>query len=392
MYFIHRLLQYLRNDKYAVYLIYILLFQIILFYFVSWVGMGYIPIVPSYFNSVYHFIQDPRTYGLPANALYVVFPSDAQIYLKIATHGYRDTFFLTWFPGYPFFVWLFNLAIQNIKISALLVSNLAASTAFIFLYRLLHKQYDSAIAFQAVVLLSFFPYSFYFHTGHSEGLFFLWTVLAFYYWDRKKYLAGGVISVLATLTRPFGIIIPLVFFIDFLHQLIKKTKMGIGEGLGIIASLFLSPAALLIYGYFNFMLTGDFLFWLHNRALLSVSGQVLNFNIFSLSVRHLGQALYAELITFFSGLLILIAAAIYRVNKNYGYMLFGIFLSLVPILMNNLLGYGRFLTAGFPLALFLVLLLRKFRWYRRIYLVLILFFILNFIILSIYSANWYFVA
>jgi len=81
---------------------------------------------------------------------------DSPHYLDIAEKGYTDVgesrLFIVFFPLYPFLIWLFAIILENYKLSALVVSNLAYVIACFYLYRLALKDYTNEIALRSVFL------------------------------------------------------------------------------------------------------------------------------------------------------------------------------------------------------------------------------------------------
>jgi Gpi18-like mannosyltransferase len=378
----------IEKDKYPIYLLIIFVIQFVLFLAATY-GGSFLMAINAEYNVCYHFFTDPRLYHSLPSLLDLLFPSDAQIYLRLAQNGYNSSFFLCWFPFFPIMIWMFNLIIHDLRISSLFVSNIATLTALFFLYYLLKKQYSPLIAFRTVLLLLVFPYSLYLHTGHSESIFLLLAVLSFFFWEKKNIYLTSLFSMLASITRPYGIVLFILFLFFYIKEFVLKKQYTI---LHIVSLLFI-PIGLLAYSLYNRNLTGDFLFWMHNRAHLGQGGEPSFMNILKLNIGGVGHPLINEIILLFFVAFVLIYYFFFkRIKLNFIYWIYTFLLAIVPLVMNNLIGYGRFLTGAFPLFLFIVLYLNKNKITTVLYYLLVFLLLLGQMVLSIYSTNWYFIA
>ena len=313
------------------------------------------PLSPEY-GWIWKYFLDPRITGHQPHVLDLLFPSDAQIYLKIAKDWYQTPFFLTWLPLYPFVVRAFDYLIHNIRISALVVSNLSFYLSLLMILVMTKRHFGSKTAWIAVTLMLFFPYSLYLHTGHSESIFLLMTVLAFFFFEKRNYLAMATFASLACIARPYGIIVVIAIAVSFIIEICKGK---FNKGMILVV---LSPVSLFLFSRFNYKMTGDWLYWIHRRSELSVGGSISLQNFWHLNLESASRHLTVELVTFFIFLIIILASAFHKEtrNKYYNYWLFAFFLIIVPLAMNNLIGYGRYVAAAFPIfVLFAIFIQRK---------------------------------
>jgi hypothetical protein len=112
---------------------------------------------------------------------------DAGWYRHIAAHGYvaepvgppgqRN---LAFYPLYPFVMRLVSLTGLDPLAAGILVSNLAMLVALVLVHRMASARFGADAAFRCVVLLSIFPYAFYFSAVYSESLFVLLAVASLY--------------------------------------------------------------------------------------------------------------------------------------------------------------------------------------------------------------------
>jgi len=148
---------------------------------------------------------------------------DSPSYLDIAENGYRGFGDEMWvriafFPLYPFFIRLFALVLNNYKLSALVVSNLAYAVTCFFLYKLVFKRYGKDTAVRSVFYMSIFPSAYFFHAGYTESLFLALTIGSFYYARDSRWLVAGIFGMLATATRITGIFLLPALLVEYLSQ------------------------------------------------------------------------------------------------------------------------------------------------------------------------------
>lgn len=154
---------------------------------------------------------------------------DSGWYKDIATQGYtnipisaeemqgqRDTVF---FPLYPILVRAMTTLVQDTFLAGLLISNIAFLVALILLFRLVSNHYGPEVARRSIILLSVYPFSFYFGTMYTESLFLLAVVCAFYYGERGHWLKAGLSAAAAGATRSIGFITIIALAILYLEQI-----------------------------------------------------------------------------------------------------------------------------------------------------------------------------
>ena len=137
---------------------------------------------------------------------------DAGWYRHIATHGYvaepvgppgqRN---LPFYPVYPLTMRLVSLTGLDPLAAGILVSNLAFLVALVLVYRMARARFGADAAFRCVVLLSIFPYAFFFSAVYSESLFLLLAVASLYLGERGRWAAASVCALLCGATRAPGV-------------------------------------------------------------------------------------------------------------------------------------------------------------------------------------------
>jgi hypothetical protein len=191
---------------------------------------------------------------------------DAPHYLRLAEVGYvqsspppntDDPFFIVFFPFFPLAVYVVSLVVQNLVLSALVVSFAASVGAGYFLFRLVALDADEAAAWRAVLLLFSFPTAYFLAAPFSEALF-LFAVLTSVYAARTDHWAGaGVAGALATGTRVTGIVLAPALLVEVFTR-----KAGVRDLVRRLAWISLAAAGLLTYLVINQIVHGDPLYFL----------------------------------------------------------------------------------------------------------------------------------
>jgi hypothetical protein len=137
---------------------------------------------------------------------------DAGWYRHIATHGYVDQAVgptgqrnLAFYPFYPLTMWLVSLTGLDPLTAGILVSNLAFLGAILLLHRMVVARFGADAAHRCVLLLSVFPFSFYFSAVYSEGLFLFLAVAALYLAERGRWASASMSALLCGATRAPGL-------------------------------------------------------------------------------------------------------------------------------------------------------------------------------------------
>jgi hypothetical protein len=137
---------------------------------------------------------------------------DAGWYRHIATHGYVDEVVgptgqrnLAFYPLYPLTMRLVSLSGVDPLTAGILVSNLAFLAALLLLHRMARARFGAEAAARCIILLSVFPFSFYFSAVYSESLFLLLAVGSLYLGHQGRWAAASVCALLCGATRAPGV-------------------------------------------------------------------------------------------------------------------------------------------------------------------------------------------
>lgn len=183
---------------------------------------------------------------------------DGEHYLSIAMFGYKDLQ-LAFFPGYPvltnLFSHIFGSNIQSYIWSGIILSNLFFLGSLILLWKVIRLDYSEKVARIAIILLLVFPTTFYFGAVYTESLFLFLSLSTYYLYRKNKYFLAGLVGILMTLTRLYGIFVLLMILTDVFKNKTSFIKI-IKEKVYLIAMAFLG---ILSYMWFCFKTKGDFL-------------------------------------------------------------------------------------------------------------------------------------
>ncbi|MGZ8598999.1 MAG: mannosyltransferase family protein, partial [Actinomycetota bacterium] len=145
---------------------------------------------------------------------------DALWFLRIADTGYRtDDGSAAFFPLYPLVVRAISFLLGGRPFGAsVIVSNAAFVAALAVTYLLTAMELGERRARTTIVLLAFFPTSFFFLMPYSEALFLLLAVTALWSARRGRWALAGVAGALAGLTRSIGIVLAPAIAVEALHR------------------------------------------------------------------------------------------------------------------------------------------------------------------------------
>lgn len=180
---------------------------------------------------------------------------DAPHYIYLAQEGYTNSGdpanFIVFLPLYPLVLSAFNF-LKNPEMVGVITSLSFFLLACLVLSKLLRLSYPEKFVQRFLILLAIFPTSYFFGAPYTESLFLLLFALSFYFFRKGSFTLSGISSGLASLTRPFGILlVPSLFFGWFKN---KNKKFW------HLFSLFVPTLiAIGIYLYLNYQTYGNLL-------------------------------------------------------------------------------------------------------------------------------------
>lgn len=304
---------------------------------------------------------------------------DANNYIRIATLGY-DGYYengmattLVFFPLYSWIMKLFQLFIPSIEACGLVVSTLCYGLGCSFLYGLVKEDFGKNIAKNSVILISVFPFAFFFGAIMPESTFFFTACACMYFARKRNFIASGIFGALASLSRMQGLLLAAFFVAQWLtaykpFELIrtKNYKDLFNKILTKLSPVFIMPIGTLIYLYQNYWVTGDaFKFLEYQEAVWGQHAQYFGVTVAD-NFSRLSDVLYGgpqsiciwlpQFVLFF----LCCATLIYGLNKvSSGYILFLVFYLIMNYTPSFLLSGGRYMSVAFPMFIILGIFFEK---------------------------------
>lgn len=280
---------------------------------------------------------------------------DGGHYLGIAEYGYKEKFQYAFFPLYPVLIKGVNSILQNYLLSGVLISILSSFFALQLLYRLVADDFDKKVAEKVILLLLFFPASFYFLTAYSEGLFFFLTVAAFYCLKVRKLGWAVIFASLASATRPVGIALVLALLMN------TQLNGGIGRKNWYVL---LSLLGFILYCIFLYNKTGDPFYFItaENYWLRHFSLPVIPFwetikSLANLGFKGINLTAFLDLIFAIFGVGFVIRSFRFL---PLPYSIYGLVAVGIPLFTTSLTSMPRFLLMVFPIFILLALMKNKY--------------------------------
>lgn len=278
---------------------------------------------------------------------------DTAWYINIAKNGYSAFINVAgeanygFFPLYPILIKFFQIFTQNYFIASLIVSNLFLILSAIFLYKLTRLDSDEKTSLRSIKYLFLFPGAFILSAALSESLFLFLIIICFYYAKKRKWFISGMLGMLLTLTKPFGIIIILPIVYEYIKDLKLIGKINLIKIIKDGLSISLIPLGLGLFAFYTYLLTGDIMAYPHTKQ--AGWGNYLS-NPLNILYSSLTSG-FVSLIWGATTAILIIAILIFFYKKiGFSYFLIGITIALFGIsytlVMPSML---RYYTAIFPL-------------------------------------------
>ncbi len=206
---------------------------------------------------------------------------DVPHYIRIATGGYHGTDYvdpvgpvgdvtaqmlIVFYPLMPMLMKFVGFFVGDLMISGMLISNVCAIFAAVYMYKLVRIDYSAKTAAMAVVFMFLYPFSFFMSFCYTESLFIMLCLMCIYYARQGKWAATGVIGFLGALCRTQGIVLFGVALYEWVIQTRSRVKSKtFGKGIKDffrslpVSGLFtlLIPAGYGVYLTMNKILFGD---------------------------------------------------------------------------------------------------------------------------------------
>lgn len=292
---------------------------------------------------------------------------DSLWYMDIAQNGYSLAAKLPDYPdqtNFPFFP-LYPLLMRSVSvftggdlfIAGVLVSNVCLLAACYLLYRLVALDWGDAIARRSIKYLLLFPVSFILSGVFTESLYLCLSLLCFYLAKKRRWWLAGLCGGLLSATRTLGILIAAPLLFEYAKSIRFKPKRLRLNALFVA----LIPIGLIAFSYYNYRVTGDFLFFKTNQAAWDreIMNPIVSFGRSLL--QGFSEPSFKKLLecAFFAGAFGLLCASFKKIG--FSYWLLGMYSIWIP-LSAGVASMARFTLPIFPLFIALAFLSRKGQW------------------------------
>lgn len=341
-------------------------------------AIKYIPLSGiNFFGGKYiNYITNPLFWGW-ANF-------DGEHYLSIAMFGYKDLQ-LAFFPMYPFFMNIVSKFIGSNTASyvwsGLIISNLFLLGSLHLLYKLAKLDFSEKVAKLSVILLLLFPTSFFLGSVYSESLFLFLSLSTYYLYRMDKFLFAGLVGILMTLTRLYGIFVIVMIIVDLF-----KNKSNLLEAVkNKVYLVGISVFGLLSYMWYCYVSKGDLLAF---YSLQTNVGEHRSLNLILLPqvfFRYIAKIIpnltwsyppivFTTLLEFGISLLFLLVILFSYRKIRWDYWVYILLGYIIPTLTGSFSSLPRYVIVLFPAFIFMAIKFEKLNLYLRlgIYLCLVI--------------------
>jgi Gpi18-like mannosyltransferase len=358
-----------------------------------------VPLNRSQYDHAHHYLVDPRISSKSFDLLRGLDAWDAQWYVKIAELGYpkkqnkfqdgspMGSLTYAFFPFYPFTLAVINYIVHNIELAALILVNLLLVANFFSIYFVVSKTYGSELAIRTIWLLFLFPFSIFYRSYYTEGLFLLLLVWFSYFLIKKRLFLASLFASFLFVTRPNGIVLGCILFYSLYRAVIFK-KIHFWKS--IIYAL-LSLLLFLTWLYYCYLNAGNPFFWNTIQSVWYKSPSIgITFlhnietylSFYSLPL-HDQRASKID-----TGMIVIVLLFLILGKKFLKPQLWWIsfIIWLVPLLTRDTMSFTRYQIISFPLFIYLASLLKgvKFGIVSAAFLFLLFF-------VSVYFVNWHWI-
>lgn len=243
---------------------------------------------------------------------------DSPHYLFLAENGYQSegeqAKLIVFYPFYPLLMKVLGvLLLGNYELAGLLISNVCAGLASVYLYKLVKLDYGEHRAVESVLLFLLYPFMMFTMGIYTESLFLLLTLATLYQIRQGKWVQAGVLGFAAALCRNQGMLLlaPAVYeWLQVRAESGKRLKEYVSwKHLAIL----LMPCGFLCFLLLNYVKCGKFTAFLDflEAPPWYQSTKWINENVtkdygMALDYRGLGYIIYwVQIVLFFLALAVL---------------------------------------------------------------------------------------
>lgn len=138
---------------------------------------------------------------------------DSPHYIDIAAYGYSGAvedgqhLFLVFYPLLPWLLRGMHFFVEDYRLCGILLNLVCFCVGSLFFYKLTKNEYGDAAAKNSVLLLSVFPFGFFYGAVLTESLFLALSAMFLYYLRKHNWMATALIGFLACMTKNQGCIL-----------------------------------------------------------------------------------------------------------------------------------------------------------------------------------------
>ena len=256
---------------------------------------------------------------------------------------------------------------------------------FYSLYYVTSGLYKEQIAYKTVFLLFLFPFSLFYRSYFTEGLFLLLLIWYCYFLIKRKWGALSLFQGLLTVTRPTGLFFLPLTLILMAGSLINK-KINPAKALIYLPLMFGFFALWLI---FNYQMTGNIFYWkdvqtqwVSAKSFFDIMkhNYILLKSFFSLPFHAIHYS-RVDILTFF-GFGWVLWFSLSFLKKELWWVSF--LMWIIPLVIRDTTSYSRYQIVSFPLFIYLSSILN-----RKHFALISSFLFALLLFLSLYFVNWY---
>jgi hypothetical protein len=319
----------------------------------------------NYTANAYHHIADPRITDPGAFRLLTALDQwDAQWFTRIADEGYRpyrgelgtttegrtEAYSYAFFPLYPLLLRAVNALVGAVETSAFLVTQVLLLAGFASVYWLVARWYSADLAVRTAWLLFLHPFSIFYRSYFSEGLFLLLLVLALDALRLERLVRAGVTVGLLAATRLVGV----AGGVALALQALPAWRSGRLAARKAVVALAAVAAPVAAYALLCWIQTGNPLFFMKVRSAwywghmppFATLRTMLNFASIPWHGMHYSRVDVLSIVL--SGVLLALA----RKWLPRSWWTFSLLLWLIPIFTTDTMSAARYQVVNLPLFVF----------------------------------------
>jgi hypothetical protein len=209
---------------------------------VVWLGTRLLFAIVTYLGDAFLFLPRVAGQSVGWGALFTPWLGwDGAQYSRIAREGYAHLWQTAFFPLLPSLEhFLAIMLLQNpaaAGVAGALIANISTLVAFALLRVLVERELGREVSQRTLFYLAIFPTALFLAAPYAESLLLLFSVGAFLCLRRGHWIAAGLLAALATLARPFGILLVIPLIVEYVPYFQKWRATGERPSLRNIAAM-----------------------------------------------------------------------------------------------------------------------------------------------------------